>query len=72
MQGVPICYSSCMHLNVGSGIGGLSAAALLARYGSRVTVLESHTVAGGACHSFERRTANGYDLVTRLQACARD
>lgn len=40
---------------IGSGIGGLSAAALLARYGKRVIVCESHTIAGGAAHSFQRQ-----------------
>lgn len=38
---------------IGSGIGGLCAAALLARYGQRVTVCESHYLAGGAAHGFE-------------------
>ena len=42
---------------IGSGIGGLCCAALLAKYGFDVTVCESHTIAGGAAHSFER---NGY------------
>jgi carotene isomerase len=40
---------------IGSGIGGLTAASLLARYGDRVLVCESHTIAGGAAHSFKRR-----------------
>lgn len=40
---------------IGSGIGGLTAAALLSRYGKRVIVCESHTIAGGAAHSFSRR-----------------
>ncbi len=40
---------------IGSGIGGLCAGALLARYGKRVLVCESHAIAGGAAHSFERR-----------------
>lgn len=40
---------------IGSGIGGLVAGALLARYGKRVTVCESHTIPGGAAHSFSRR-----------------
>ncbi len=40
---------------IGSGIGGLTAACLLARYGKRVIVCESHTIAGGAAHSFRRR-----------------
>ncbi|MGD1902081.1 MAG: phytoene desaturase family protein [Geitlerinemataceae cyanobacterium] len=44
-------------LIIGSGIGGLSAAALLAHYGHRVIVCESHSLPGGAAHSFQR---NGY------------
>ncbi|MEM9120315.1 MAG: NAD(P)/FAD-dependent oxidoreductase [Cyanobacteria bacterium P01_F01_bin.56] len=39
---------------IGSGIGGLSCAALLARYGLEVVVCESHTIPGGAAHGFER------------------
>ncbi|WP_445632300.1 Carotene isomerase [Nostoc sp. DSM 114161] len=42
---------------IGSGIGGLSCAALLARYGFDVIVCESHSIPGGAAHSFER---NGF------------
>ena len=42
---------------IGSGIGGLSCAALLAQYGLRVVVCESHAIAGGAAHGFER---NGF------------
>lgn len=38
---------------IGSGIGGLSCAALLARYGFDVIVCESHAIAGGAAHGFE-------------------
>lgn len=44
---------------VGSGVGGLTCAALLARHaGKRVLVLERHYTAGGFTHSFERP---GYD-----------
>ncbi|MBE9031005.1 NAD(P)/FAD-dependent oxidoreductase [filamentous cyanobacterium LEGE 11480] len=39
---------------VGSGIGGLCCGALLARYGFEVLVCESHSIAGGAAHGFER------------------
>ncbi|MGB3294385.1 MAG: NAD(P)/FAD-dependent oxidoreductase [Phormidesmis sp.] len=39
---------------IGSGIGGLCCAALLAHYGLNVTVCESHTLLGGAAHGFER------------------
>ncbi|GAP97529.1 phytoene desaturase family protein [Leptolyngbya sp. NIES-2104] len=42
---------------IGSGIGGLSCAAILAKYGFNVLVCESHSIAGGAAHSFKR---NGY------------
>jgi phytoene dehydrogenase-like protein len=39
---------------IGSGIGGLSCAALLARYDFEVIVCESHAIPGGAAHAFER------------------
>jgi len=40
---------------IGSGIGGLAAAALLSRYGGKkVLVLERHYTAGGYTHSFNR------------------
>lgn len=42
---------------IGSGIGGLSCGALLAKYGLDVVVCESHTIPGGAAHGFER---NGF------------
>lgn len=40
---------------IGSGIGGLVTAALLARYGKRVLVCESHSIPGGAAHGFDRQ-----------------
>jgi len=44
---------------IGSGIGGLSVAALLAKHdGRRVLVLERHTTAGGFTHTFSRK---GYE-----------
>src|SRR5271163_836050 len=40
---------------IGSGIGGLAAAALLSRYaGKKVLVLERHYTPGGYTHSFHR------------------
>ena len=39
---------------IGSGIGGLCCAALCARAGRDVLVLEAHTQAGGAAHGFQR------------------
>ena len=41
-------------LVIGSGIGGLTTAALLAEVGWRVAVLEQHYTAGGATHSYDR------------------
>ena len=40
---------------IGSGIGGLSAAALLAKRGLKVAVFEQHYLPGGYCTSWERR-----------------
>lgn len=40
---------------IGSGIGGMTAAALLAKLGRRVLVLEQHYVPGGFTHSFPRK-----------------
>lgn len=44
---------------VGSGLGGLVAAAYLARSGLRVAVLEAHYVAGGCATVFTRKTDLG-------------
>ncbi|HQR48327.1 MAG TPA: NAD(P)/FAD-dependent oxidoreductase [Steroidobacteraceae bacterium] len=41
-------------LVIGSGIGGLTTAALLSEIGWRVAVLEQHYTAGGATHSYDR------------------
>ena len=40
---------------VGAGIGGLAAAALLARKGAKVLVVESHDRPGGSCTSWLRK-----------------
>ena len=37
---------------IGSGIGGLTVAAVLSRAGKRVLVLEQHDQAGGCCHTY--------------------
>jgi hypothetical protein len=44
---------------VGSGLGGLSCAAMLALYGYSVAVLESHTHPGGAAHGYSMSKKGG-------------
>ena len=43
---------------IGSGIGGLTTAACLAKMGKKVCVLEQHYTAGGLTHTYQR---NGYE-----------
>jgi len=44
---------------IGSGIGGLTTAAILAKAGKKVLVLEQHDQAGGCCHTFVEK---GYEF----------
>jgi phytoene dehydrogenase-like protein len=53
---------------VGGGIGGLGVAALLARRGRNVLVLESHKLVGGRCSSFEK---DGFKIPTYVHAFPR-
>jgi cation diffusion facilitator CzcD-associated flavoprotein CzcO len=48
---------------IGSGIGGLATASLLAQSGKTVLVLEQHWAAGGCMHTFE---SNGYRFGTGI------
>ncbi|XP_063997247.1 all-trans-retinol 13,14-reductase isoform X2 [Pogoniulus pusillus] len=48
---------------IGSGIGGLAAATLLAKVGKRVLVLEQHGKLGGCCHTF---TEKGFEFDTGI------
>ena len=40
---------------IGAGLGGLCAAAIAARHGLEVLVVEAHDVPGGAAHGFSRQ-----------------
>jgi len=50
---------------IGAGVGGLTTAALLARAGLDVTVLEAHVYAGGCAGTFFTRAT----ALTRARPC---
>ena len=54
---------------IGGGLGGLSAAALLARHGFPVTLVEQHEIPGGYATSFDR-AAGKYTFDVSLHATA--
>lgn len=52
---------------IGSGIGGLTAAATLAKAGKKVLVLEQHDQAGGCCHTYIEK---GFEFDVGKSLCA--
>jgi phytoene dehydrogenase-like protein len=58
------------YIIIGSGMGGLSAANFLAKYGKQVLVLEKHDKPGGFCTSFRRKETQfdcGIDSLHELK-----
>lgn len=54
----PVLSNSYDSIIIGSGMGGLATAAILAKEGQKVLVLEKHYTAGGFTHIFKRK---GYE-----------
>ncbi len=54
---------------IGSGVGGLVAAGLLAKAGKRVLVVERHVLAGGCAHAFTRRRYTFDSAVHLISGC---
>ncbi len=50
----PLPEQTYDNIIIGSGLGGLTTAALLAQAGQRTLLCESHSIPGGAAHSFKR------------------
>lgn len=55
-------YGSYDHIIIGSGMGGLTLAAMLARTGRKVAIFERHYVPGGFTHSFKRKNGFVWDV----------
>lgn len=53
---------------IGAGIGGLSCAALAAKYGLSTLCLEAHDTAGGCAHSFDRYSSASRDIPFKFDS----
>ena len=53
---------------IGSGIGGLSCAALASKYGFDTLCLEAHDTPGGCAHSFTRYSSASKDVPFRFDS----
>jgi all-trans-retinol 13,14-reductase len=59
----PNCDDEYDAIVIGSGIGGLTTASLLAQRNFKVLVLEQHVICGGCCHAFK---SGGYRFGTGI------
>lgn len=57
-----IDFTGLDHIVVGSGMGGLTVATLLAKTGKKVAIFERHYVPGGFTHSFKRKDGFQWDV----------
>lgn len=53
---------------IGSGVGGLSCAALSAKYGLKTLCVEAHDTSGGVAHSFDRYTSASKTIPFRFDS----
>ena len=51
---------------IGSGMGGLTVASILAKTGKKVLVLEQHDQSGGCCHTFIDKGKKVENLLIRV------
>lgn len=57
-----IDFTGLDYIVVGSGMGGLTVATLLAKTGKKVAIFERHYVPGGFTHSFKRKNGFQWDV----------
>lgn len=73
MPAIGSAKADCDLAIIGAGLGGLTAAALLAQAGAKVKVVDQHVLPGGYCHHWPRRAnADGRKLIFRFDSGVHD
>lgn len=73
MPAIGTTKEDCDVAVIGAGLGGLTAAALLAQAGAKVKVVDQHVLPGGYCHHWPRRAnADGRKLIFRFDSGVHD